>query len=74
MVSGIVVGVLKEQHPDHIILTDASRVSLPDGLVLEHLPSRSSVTIRYSRDGAGEMVVKSITWSATSHLRHVPSR
>jgi hypothetical protein len=34
MVSGIVVGILKEQHSDHIVLTDASRVSLPEGLVV----------------------------------------
>jgi len=67
MVSGITVGILKEQHSDHIVLTDASRVSLPDGLVLERFPP--SVTILYSLDGAGEMVVKSITRSATSHLR-----
>jgi hypothetical protein len=72
MVSGIVIGVLKEQHSDHIILSDASRVPLPDGLVLESLPSGSSVTILYRRDGAGEMVVQSITRSATSHLLHLP--
>ena len=72
MVSGITVGILREQHSDHIVLTDASRVSLPDGLVLERLPFGSSVTILYGRDGAGEMVVTSITRSATSHLRHLP--
>lgn len=70
--SGITVGILKAQHSDHIVLTDASRVSLPDGLVLERFPSGSSVTIRYSRDGAGEMVVKSITRSSMSDLRHLP--
>ena len=72
MVSGIVIGILKEQHSDHIVLADASRVPFPEGLVPEHLPSGSSVTILYSRDSAGEMVVKSITQSATSHLRHLP--
>ena len=72
MVSGIVVGILKEQHSDHIVLADASRVPFPDGLVPEHLPSGSSVTILYSRDGAGEMVVKSIARSPVSDLRHVP--
>src|SRR6266481_6706260 len=53
MVSGIVIGILKEQHSDHIVLADASRVPFPEGLVPEHLPSGSSVTILYSRDGAG---------------------
>lgn len=70
--SGVTVGFLKEQHSDHIILGDSSRVELPDGLVLESFPSGSSVTILYSRDDAGELVVKSITRSATSHLHHLP--
>jgi hypothetical protein len=72
MVSGISVGILKEQHSQHIVLGDSSRVQLPNGLVLERFPSASSVTILYSRDDAGEMVVQSITRSATSDLRHVP--
>jgi hypothetical protein len=72
MISGISVGILKEQHSDHIVLGDSSRVQLPNGLVLERFASGSSVTILYSRDDAGEMVVQSITRSATSDLRHVP--
>jgi hypothetical protein len=72
MVSRIVVGILKEQHSDHIILTDASRVSLPHGMVLEYFPAGSRVTIFYGHNDAGEMVVKSITPSDTSHLRHLP--
>ena len=72
MVSGISVGILKEQHSEHIVLGDSSRVQFPNGLVLERFPSGSSVTILYSRDDAGEMVVQSITRSATSDLRHVP--
>jgi hypothetical protein len=71
MVSGIVVGIVKEQHPDHIILSDSSRVQIPHGLILEHFSSGSSVTILYTRDGAGEMVVKSIAHSPVSDLRHV---
>jgi len=72
MVSGIVIGILKEQHPDHIILSDSSRVRLPDGLVLERFPSGCSVTVLYSLGGAAEMIVQSITRSATSNLRHLP--
>ena len=72
MVSRIVVGILKEQHSDHIILTDASRVSLPRGMVLENFPVGSRVTILYGRNDAGEMVVKSIARSPMSDLRHVP--
>jgi hypothetical protein len=65
-------GILKEQHSDHIILTDASRVSLPHGMALEYFPVCSRVTILYGRNDAGEMLVKSITPSDTSHLRHLP--
>jgi hypothetical protein len=72
MVSGITVGILKEQNSDHIILSDSSHVQLPDGLVLERFPSGCNLTILYRRDGAGEMVVESITRSVTSHLPHVP--
>ncbi len=72
MVSGIVIGVLKEQHPDHIILSDSSRVQLPVGLVLERFPSGCSVTILYRLDGTSERVVQSITRSAASNLRHLP--
>lgn len=72
MLSGITIGILKEQHSDHIVLSDASRVSFPEGLLLERLPSGSSVTILYGCGDAGEMVVKCITRTATSHLRHVP--
>jgi hypothetical protein len=72
MVSGIVVGILKEQHPDHIILSDSTRVQIPNGSILEHFPSGSRVTILYSRDGGAEMVVQSLTRSAASDLRHLP--
>jgi hypothetical protein len=71
MVGGIVVGILKEQHSDHIILGDSTRVQLPDGMVLERFGSGSSVTILYGRNDAGEMVVKRITRSATAGLRHL---
>jgi hypothetical protein len=71
-VSGIVVGILKEQHPDHIILSDSSRVQIPNGSILEHFPSGSRVTILYSREGGAEMVVHSLTRSAASDLGHLP--
>jgi hypothetical protein len=72
MVSGIVVGILKEQHSDHIILGDSSRIQLPDGMVLERFGSGCSITIFYGRGDGGDMVVKSVTRSATSDLRHLP--
>ncbi len=63
MVSGVVVGILKEQQSDHIILAASLRVPLPDGMVLERFAPGSSVMILYSRDDATEMVVQSITRS-----------
>ena len=50
MVSGVVVGILKEQQSDHIILAASLRVPLPDGMVLERFAPGSSVMILYSRD------------------------
>jgi len=72
MVSGVVVGILKEQHSDHIILAASLRVPLPDGMVLERFAPGSSVMILYSRDDATELVVQSITRSPASNLPHLP--
>ena len=64
MVTGVMVGKIKEQHTGHIILNDSSRLSLPTGLTLEQFNSGDLVTITYGRDSGGEMVVQSITRSA----------
>ncbi len=66
--SGILVGVLKEQHPDHLLLTDSTCISLPAGLIVERFGPATRITILYSRDGDAEMVVQSVTRSATPHL------
>jgi hypothetical protein len=50
MVTGVIVGKSKEQHADHIILTDSTHLSLAKGLTLEHLDSEDLVTITYGRD------------------------
>jgi hypothetical protein len=64
MVTGVIVGKIKEQHVDHIILADSTRLSLAKGLTLEHLDSEDLVTITYGRGSGGGMVVQSITRSA----------
>jgi hypothetical protein len=64
MVTGVIVGRLKEQHPGYIILGDSTRLSLANGLSLEHFDSGDFVTITYGCNGAGEIVVQSITRSA----------
>ena len=53
--------ILEEQHPDHIVLSDSTRLPLAVGLILERFLAGSRVTITYSRDGdRGEMVVQSV--------------
>lgn len=64
MVTGMMVGKIKEQHTGHIILNDSSRLSLPTWLTLERFNPGDLVTITYGRDSGGAMVVQSITRSA----------
>lgn len=64
MVTGVMVGRIKEQHAGHIILGDSSRLSLANGVTLEQFDSGDLVTITYLRDSDGGMVVESITRSA----------
>lgn len=64
MVTGVMVGKIKEQHGDHIILADSTRLSLANGLSLEQFDSEDLVTITYGRDRGGGMVVQSITRNA----------
>jgi hypothetical protein len=58
MVSGILIGILKEQHADYIVLGDNIRRLLPAGLTLDRIESGALVSIDYIRDGGGEMVVQ----------------
>jgi hypothetical protein len=60
MVSGVMVGVLKEQHADHIVLSDSTRIPFAEGLILEQFGAGTRVTITYSRESGGEMIVQSI--------------
>ena len=73
-VMGVMFGSLKEQHADHIILSDSTRIRLADGLVLEQFGSGTRVTITYRRDRGGEMVVESVQRSAMPKVRpdHLP--
>ena len=71
-VMGVMFGSLKEQHADHIVLSDSTRIPLADGLVLEQFGSGTRVTITYRRDRGGEMVVESIQRSAIPKVRPDP--
>ena len=58
--AGVILGILKEQHEDCIVLCDSMRIPLAAGLTLERFPPGTGVTVIYSRtngDG-GEIVVQ----------------
>ena len=54
------VGVLKEQHADHLVMSDGARIPLPAGLIVEQFGAGTRVTITYSRESGGEIIVQSI--------------
>jgi hypothetical protein len=68
MASGIVVGILTEQHADHIVLSDNTQIALPDGLLVEAFGRGTPVTVVFSYDGAGPMVVESVRRSDQARL------
>jgi hypothetical protein len=66
MVCGITVGVLKELHADHIVLSDGSWIPLSEGQAVDQIAPGSRITIVYSRnDDGGGMVVQSIKHSTS---------
>ena len=52
-------GVLKEQHADHIVLTEGTRIQWANGL--ERFGPGTRLAIAYHRDRAGGLVGDSIT-------------
>jgi hypothetical protein len=68
MASGIVVGILTEQRADHIILSDNTRIALPDGLLVEEFGRGTPVTVTFSYVGVGPMVVESVKRSSEARL------
>jgi hypothetical protein len=64
------VGVVKEQHADHIVLSDSARIPLVKGLIVEQFGAGTRVTITYSRESGGEIIVQSIQRSAVQPPGH----
>jgi hypothetical protein len=62
--AGVILGILKEQHADCIVLTDSIRIPLAAGLILEPFLAGTSVTVTYSRDSGGKMVVQNVMSTA----------
>ncbi len=66
MVPGIMVGVLKELHADHIVLSDSTCIPFVEGLAVDQIAPGSRITIVYSRnDDGGGMVIQSISHSTS---------
>lgn len=65
---GVMVGMLQEQHADHLILSDGSHVRLAEGLTVERFGAGARLTITYTRDPAGAMVAQRITRSDLPRL------
>jgi hypothetical protein len=62
MVSGAMVGVLKELHGDRVVLTDGTSIPFAPALVVPAIAAGSRITILYSRGDDGEgMLVQSLT-------------
>jgi hypothetical protein len=71
MVTGMMVGRIKEQHVGHIILGDGTRLALATGLSVEGFDSGELVTITYGRDRSGGLVVESIARNASLRTYYV---
>jgi hypothetical protein len=56
--AGVIVGTLKEQHADCIVLSDGIRIPLAVRLTLEPCPPGAAVTVIYSRNSDGQVVVQ----------------
>ncbi|HUP37204.1 MAG TPA: hypothetical protein VNC82_17360 [Candidatus Limnocylindria bacterium] len=61
MVSGAMVGVLKELLADRVVLTDGTAIRFAGALSAPRIAPGSRVTILYTRDDDGEgMLVQSV--------------
>ena len=61
MASGMMYGLLKEQHADHIVLSPSTRVRFADGLMLPQFGIGARLAITYHRNLNGEIVAETVT-------------
>ena len=47
----VMVGVLAERHPDHVVLSNGVKISVAEGLLPEGAEFGRSLTITYTTDG-----------------------
>jgi hypothetical protein len=57
---GVIVGVLKARHADHIILRDGTRVFLTDKLATSEFAVGTSLTIAYTVKKDGRKIADNI--------------
>jgi hypothetical protein len=61
--AGVILGILKAQHTHCIVLSGSERIPLALGLTLEPVPPGAAVTVIYSRNSDGRMVVQNMKGS-----------
>lgn len=59
--------ILKEQHPDRLLLGDGASIPLTD-VVVERFDPGTQITIVYNRDAGGAMVIESVKRTARLEL------
>ena len=60
MAGGVVVGVLRERHPDHIILRDGTKIFLPAKLASSEFAIGTGLTVSYTIKKHGIRVADNI--------------
>lgn len=65
---GVVVGLLTAQHVDHITLGNTRPMALRKGLLLEIFGQGTPVTVTFSYDDAGTIVVENVRRSEWRRL------
>lgn len=59
----VLIGIVKEPHADHIVLSEDTRVPVSNGL---RFKPGTSVTITFNRDSDGAMVVHEVIRNSMS--------
>jgi hypothetical protein len=60
MAGGVIVGVLRERHPDHIVLRDGTKIFLPAKLVSSEFAIGVGLTVAYTLKKDGIRVADNI--------------
>jgi len=72
MASGVLIGILKEQYAGYLVLGDNAPIPLPTGLILERFVPGTLVTIDYSRDKEGAVVVQGMKRRPSPRFPPIP--